>query len=64
MFIFHLLANQETHTGFIILAHMSPNQINTAVFTAKTKQQHTANVGMRSQICKNLTGMFLIIAHL
>ena len=59
-----LLAYQEFYTVLIIITDIRLQHINVAVLTAQSQYQNTACIGMIDQVCQNLTGMLLIVAHL
>ena len=47
-----------------MVADVRLEYVDVAVFTAETQDKYAAGVRMLNQICENLSGVFLIVAHL
>ena len=62
--IFTFLCNKKSDPFRIIFPNIIFHDIDVAVFTAKSEDKNCGCIRLIDQICKNLSGMFLIITHL
>ena len=62
--IFTFLCNKKSYPFRIIFPNIIFHDIDVAVFTPKPEDKNCGCIWMVDQICKNLSGMFLIITHL